>query len=196
MNKEIDITGVTLTTERLTLRPWREADLEDFYEYASVDGVGQMAGWAPHKNRDESREILSRFIQGKKTFALEYRGKVIGSLGIEKYNEENFPELAPLQGREIGYVLSKDYWGQGLMPEAVQAVMSYLFETVKLDFILVEHFDWNRQSRRVIEKCGFRCVKPVKYETRFHTVENSLSYIQYNPERGEKHGDAQGNTNN
>lgn len=196
MNKEIDITGVTLTTERLTLRPWRETDLEDFYEYARVDGVGQMAGWAPHKNRDESREILSRFIQGKKTFALEYRGKVIGSLGIEKYNEENFPELAPLQGREIGYVLSKDYWDQGLMPEAVQAVMSYLFETVKLDFILVEHFDWNRQSRRVIEKCGFRCVKPVKYETRFHTVENSLSYIQYNPERREKHGDAQGNTNN
>ena len=39
MNKQIDITGVVLTTDRLTLRPWRESDLNDFYEYASVDGV-------------------------------------------------------------------------------------------------------------------------------------------------------------
>ena len=48
MNQEIDITGVVLHTPRLTLRPWREEDLEDFYAYARVDGVGQMAGWLPH----------------------------------------------------------------------------------------------------------------------------------------------------
>ena len=40
MNKQIDITGVVLTTDRLTLRPWRESDLNAFYECASVDGVG------------------------------------------------------------------------------------------------------------------------------------------------------------
>ena len=44
MNKQIDITGITLKTQRLILRPWKESDLEDFYEYAKVDGVGQMAG--------------------------------------------------------------------------------------------------------------------------------------------------------
>lgn len=44
MNKTIDISTVTLKTPRLTLRPWMESDLEDFYEYARVDGVGQMAG--------------------------------------------------------------------------------------------------------------------------------------------------------
>lgn len=141
MNKEIDITGVVLTTNRLTLRPWKESDLNDFYEYARVDGVGQMAGWSPHRNMEESRTILSHFIQGKHVFALEHQGKVIGSLGVEKYNEENYPELAALQGREIGYVLSRDYWGQGLMPEAVQAVIAYLFDTVDLDFLLVGHFD-------------------------------------------------------
>ena len=54
MNKQIDITGVVLTTDRLTLRPWRESDLNDFYEYASVDGVGQMAGWNPHRNVEGS----------------------------------------------------------------------------------------------------------------------------------------------
>ena len=183
MNKQIDITGVVLTTDRLTLRPWRESDLADFYEYASVDGVGQMAGWNPHRNAEESKEILSRFIAGKKVFALEYRGKVIGSLGVEKYREDLYPELDALQGREIGYVLSKAYWGQGLMPEAVRAVINWLFHVEKLDFIICGHFVRNNQSRRVIEKCGFRYIKTVEFETRFDTVETCWDYILYHPER-------------
>ena len=73
MNAPIDISAVVLQTERLTLRPWRETDLEDFYAYASVDGVGQMAGWTPHKDKAESQSILSRFIAGKHVFALEHR---------------------------------------------------------------------------------------------------------------------------
>lgn len=40
MNAEIDISNVVLRTERLILRPWRESDLDDFFGYASVDGVG------------------------------------------------------------------------------------------------------------------------------------------------------------
>ena len=185
MNKRIDITGVVLTTDRLTLRPWRESDLNDFYEYASVDGVGQMAGWNPHRNVEESKMILGSFIKHKKTFALEYKGKVIGSLGIEEYSEENYTELDALQGREIGYVLSKAYWGQGLMPEAVKAVINWLFSEEKLDFIIVGHFDRNAQSRRVIEKCGFQYIKTTKFETRNDTVENSVEYILYHPERSE-----------
>ena len=177
MNKQIDITNVVLTTDRLTLRPWRESDLNDFYEYASVDGVGQMAGWNPHRNLEESERILDSFIKHKKTFALEYQGKVVGSLGIEEYDEKNYPELNDRQGREIGYVLSKDYWGRGLMPEAVKAVIAYLFDAAGLDFIIVGHFDWNSQSRRVVEKCGFRYIKTTKFETRYETVETSIEYI-------------------
>ena len=185
MNKRIDITGVVLTTDRLTLRPWRESDLNDFYEYASVDGVGQMAGWNPHRNVEESKTILSRFIEGKHVFALEYQGKVIGSLGVEEYNEENYPELDALKGREIGYVLSKAYWGQGLMPEAVKAVINWLFSEENLDFIIVGHFDRNAQSKRVVEKCGFQYIKTNKFETRYDTLENSIEYILYHPERSE-----------
>lgn len=181
MNKPIDITNVVLTTNRLTLRPFRDSDLHDFYEYARVDGVGQMAGWNPHKNMEESRAILDMFIREKKTFALEHEGKVIGSLGIEEYSEKNYPELSNLQGREIGYVLSKDYWGRGLMPEAVKAVIGYLFETENLDFIICGHFERNDRSRRVIEKCGFRYIKTCKFETRYDTVENSREYILYHP---------------
>lgn len=183
MNAPIDVSAVTLRTERLTLRPWRETDLQDLYEYARVDGVGQMAGWTPHRDIGESREILDMFIREKKTFALEYEGKAVGSLGIEMYNEKLYPELDALRGREIGYVLSKDYWGCGLMPEAVRAAIGYLFDDVKLDFILVGHFDWNRQSARVIEKCGFRYIRTVPFETTFGKTENSVDSILYRPGR-------------
>lgn len=181
MNKPMDITGVEIRTERLIIRPFRESDLEDFYEYARVDGVGQMAGWAPHENIEVSREILNHFIEGKKTFALELEGKVIGSLGVEKYNEYWFPQLSPYQGRAIGYVLSKDYWGRGLMPEAVKAVKEWLFEKEQLDFVNVGHFDWNRQSARVIHKSGFHYMGTIPYETHVGTVETDYEYICFHP---------------
>lgn len=181
MNKPIDISGIILNTERLILRPWKKSDLEDFFEYASVDGVGQMAGWIPHKSIEESRKILDDFISHKKTLALEYQGKVIGSLGIECYDETYYPELASLKGREIGYVLSKEYWGQGLMPEAVKSVIQYLFEVEKLDFIIAGHFEANKQSARVIQKCGFEYVKTIPYETQYGTVETSIENILYHP---------------
>ena len=179
MNAEIDISKVVIVTERLTLRPWKLTDVEDMYEYARVEGVGQMAGWLPHQSMGESLEIIKMFIAGKRTFALEYKGKVIGSLGIDKYKESELPEYSDKLGVEIGYVLSKDYWGRGLMPEAVQAATKYLLEIVKLDFIVCGHFIDNLQSMRVQEKCGFRHLKLVKYETRYGIVKDTwLSVLE------------------
>ncbi len=179
MNAEIDITGVVLKTERLLLRPWRESDLQDFYEYARVDGVGQPAGWQPHRSIDESRDILDMFIREKKTFALEYQGKAVGSLGIETYEEARYPELdlADRRGREIGYVLSKDYWGRGLMTEAVRAAIRWLLDDVGLDFIIIGHYTRNDRSRRVIEKCGFRYVRTVSRDAPNARAEDSMEYI-------------------
>ena len=177
MNANIDITGITLRTDRLILRPWRQEDLDDFYEYASVDGVGQMAGWLPHESKETTQMILDSFISHKKTFALELDGKVIGSLGIESYKEDEFPELEQLRGRSIGYVLSKDFWGQGLMPEAVKAVQAYLFEEAGFDFLVVSHYVWNGQSRRVIQKSGFKYLKTIQLNTRYNTVEDTLVYL-------------------
>ena len=177
MNAQIDISGIVLQTERLILRPWRQEDLEDFYEYAKVDGVGQMAGWLPHESKDVTQTILDSFIAHKKTFALELDGKVIGSLGIENYKEDEFPELDSLKGRSIGYVLSKNYWGQALMPEAVKAVQKYLFNTEGFDFLIVSHYAFNLQSKRVIEKCGFQYCKTIPLHTRYGTTEDTLVYI-------------------
>lgn len=177
MNAEIDISGITLKTERLILRPWQQEDLDDFYEYAMVDGVGQMAGWLPHENKETTQMILDSFITHKKTFALELDGKVIGSLGIENYKEDEFPELDGLRGRSIGYVLSKAYWGQGLMPEAVKAVQKYLFKDAGFDFLVVSHYVWNGQSRRVIQKSGFKYLKTIQLQTRYDTTEDTLVYL-------------------
>ena len=179
MNASIDVSNVVLHTERLTLRPWRLDDLADLYEYASVDGVGQMAGWLPHKDKEESGKILQMFIDEKITFAIEFNGKVIGSLGIEAYNEEELTEFSDKLGRELGFVLSKAYWGRGLMPEAVQAVIKYLFETVGLDFIVCGHFVENAQSQRAQEKCGFNHYKLVKYTTQSGVVKDTwLSILE------------------
>ena len=179
MNAKIDITGVVLKTDRLILRNWTFDDVDDLYEYASVEGVGEMAGWVHHKDKEESKERVKKFIEGKHTFALEYNGKVVGSLGIEEYNEKEFddPSFKDKLGREIGYVLSKDYWGLGLMPEAVKKVIEYCFNDLKLDFLLCGHFLSNNQSKRVQEKCGFKEIKQIRYETRYNTIEDCMLAI-------------------
>ncbi len=186
MNKPIDISKVIIHTERLTLRAFTQNDLNDLYQYAKVDGVGQMAGWTPHKNIAESQQILDMFISGNKTFAIEYQGKVIGSVGVEQYDEALLPQLQQLSGREIGYVLSKEYWGNGLMTEAVKAVIQYLFECQQLDFIAITHYSYNTRSQRVIQKCGFQYVKDVQLSTRYNTVEQSKLYILYNNATSQK----------
>ena len=180
----VDVTNIRLETERMILRPWQESDLADFYEYASVDGVGQMCGWLPHKDLAESGQILQMFIGEKKTLALEMKetGKVIGSIGLEMRDADlGIPEH--LMGREIGYVLNKDYWGRGLMPEAVEAVIDYCFSQLNFDWLTCGHFVWNSQSRRVVEKCGFRYVKDVVHQTRFGTEEPTKLYVLYNPNK-------------
>ncbi|MGI6578662.1 MAG: GNAT family N-acetyltransferase [Saccharofermentanales bacterium] len=182
MNIDIDLSKVELRTERLLLRTWRESDLDDLYEYASVDGVGQMAGWTPHKDKNESAEILNIFIRKKKTFAVEYRNKVIGSIGIENYNEYLLSELSDKRGCELGFVLSKDYWGKGFMVEAVREVIRYLFEESDLDFIICGFFEWNIQSKRVQEKCGFQEYSSTKTVTGDGKIENTILNILHKEE--------------
>lgn len=189
MNKDIDISKVVLKTDRLILRIFYKENLDDFFEYACVDGVGQMAGWAPHKNKQESKKILEMFINDRNTFALVYDNKVIGSIGIHKYNEVKYPEFEKLACCEIGFVLSKDYWGKGLMSEAVKEVCCYLFEKEKFDQIICCHLLNNTRSKRVQEKCGFIYYKEIEHTTSMGTVEqtamNILTYDRFRELKGE-----------
>ena len=180
MDINIDITKIKIETKRLILRIWRESDLNDFYEYASVPGVGEMAGWKHHESVEESQSILDSFISQKNVFAIEHKNnkKVIGSLGIHNSWANDDLDYASLNLKEIGYVLSKDYWGQGLMPEAVFAVLFYCFNELKLDAVTCGHFISNNQSKRVIEKCGFKYVKTSEYYAKqLHASFEDMKYI-------------------
>ena len=156
MNAEINVENTILKTERLLLRPWKQEDLNDLYAYASVDGVGQMAGWLPHQSIEESQKILNMFINEKKTFAIVKDNHVIGSLGIEKYNEEQFPEFEHERCREIGYVLSKDYWGQGIGTRLFQEMIRIAEENPNLLQMELEFIEGNHRARALYEKMGFR----------------------------------------
>lgn len=183
MNAKIDISNVVIKTERLLLRPWRKSDLDDFYHYARVDGVGQMAGWLPHENKKVSKKILEQFIEEKFVLAITLNGIAIGSVGIDPYNEQEFPELNSLEGREIGYVLSMDYWGNGYTPEAVKAVINYCFNELNLDFLLGSYAKDNYQSKRVQEKCGFTFYKEFEFLTSWGEVKDSIKTIIRNSKK-------------
>lgn len=181
-NFPIDLSGATLVSDRLILRPFQQTDLDDFYEYAKVPGVGEAAGWNHHLNIQESQVILNLFINEKKTFAIVKKdtGKVIGSLGLEKcgFPETYYPRLTV---REIGYVLSKDYWGNGFMSEAVDRVIGYCFNELGIDALAVCHFKGNERSRRVIEKAGFSYLFTNTYITRNNQfIKENLCYLLLN----------------
>lgn len=157
MQRIVDISSFersVLCTERLTIRPFLAEDLDDFHAYAKVDGVGQPGGWLPHRDLDESRQILDRFLERRRALALVEGGRVIGSIALKEI-PDGFTEFADLSGCELGFTLAKDRWGQGLMTEAVQAVIRRLFDEEKIDVLLCGRFDSNRRSARVQEKCGF-----------------------------------------
>ncbi|HCW52575.1 MAG TPA: N-acetyltransferase [Clostridium sp.] len=189
MDINIDVTNLKIETKRLILRPWKETDLSDFYEYASVEGVGEMAGWKHHESIEESKKILDSFICGKNIFAIVYKenNKVIGSFGLHESWVNGEAAYGNLNAKEIGYVLSKDYWGMGLMPEAVKKVIKFLFDEIKLDAVTICHFSHNNQSRRVIEKCGFKFLKKeVFYSKRLDLTFDDMQYILYNNEKAVK----------
>lgn len=145
----------TLITERLILRQWKESDSKDLYEYAKSELVGPNAGWPPHKNEEESKQVIRMFIRDNDTYAvvLKEENKVIGSIGLHDRKPDE--SLLDLKQREIGYALNPKYWGKGLIPEAVNRVIQYGFEKLNLDVIWCGHFDTNHNSKRVCEKCGF-----------------------------------------
>lgn len=179
MNAQIDISNTILETNRLILRPWKQSDIHDFFEYASVDGVGQLAGWVPHKTIEDSQTVLNKFIEEKKTFAIVFKenSKVIGAFGIENYKYEEFSGYDEFRCREIGISVSKDYWGQGIAHEAVTEVMRYLFDELNLDYIFYCHSKRNTQSQRVKEKCGFTNINEFTYTTHIGTVEYSIGAV-------------------
>lgn len=145
-----------IETDRLLLRSWRLSDSKDLYEYAKSELVGPNSGWKPHKSEDESKNIINIFIRDDDTYAivLKEENKVIGAIGLHNRKPDSY--FYNLEQREIGYVLNPEYWGNEYVPEAVKALINYGFIEMKLDLIWCGHFDFNTNSKRVNEKCGFK----------------------------------------
>ena len=155
MDIKVDFTDLLIKTDRLVLRPFKDCDLEDFYEYAKTPGLGEMAGWPHHESIDETRKVLERFKKNKDVLAIEKDGKVIGSIGLHPVDDEFYKDFEDKKGKEIGFVLSEPYQRQKIMTEAVKALMKYAFEDLDLDFISAGYFRNNFKSRAFQKKLGF-----------------------------------------
>lgn len=142
----------TLETDRLILRTWERKDAQALYEYAKNPNVGPAAGWRPHASVQESRMVIDQVFRVNMSWAIFHRaeGRVIGSISLEKDKIRT-----GIKSRELGYSLSEDHWGEGIMTEAARRIITYAFEEMDLDVLMIRTSDTNKRSQRVIEKCGF-----------------------------------------
>ena len=154
---------MTLETERLILRPWKEDDAESLYKYAKNPEVGPIAGWPVHTSVENSREIIKSVLAADETYAVCLRedNVAIGSIGLTPPAQSH--TKAADDEIEIGYWIGVPYWGQGLIPEAVRALQKHAFLDLGCSAMWCGYYDGNEKSKRCQEKCGF------KYH---HTEEN------------------------
>ena len=146
---------MTIETARLLLRPWEETDAEVLYRYAKDPAVGPAAGWPVHTSVENSREIIRTVLSEPETYAVVLRetGEPVGSVGIMPPGKGSGGN--PERELEIGYWIGVPYWGRGLIPEAVEALLRRCFLDFGCDGVFCGYFEGNEKSRRVQEKCGF-----------------------------------------
>ena len=125
-----------LETDRIILRNFKEEDLEDFHEYCSQEGVGEMAGWKHHSDLLTSKEGL-------------YSNIKIGHISINEDSEDGREDT-----KELGFVLNRNYQNKGIMTEVVYEILNYLFIN-DIEYVYACCFKNNKASKGLIEKCGF-----------------------------------------
>lgn len=146
-----------IETERLILRPFVMQDADAMYRnWASDPEVTKFLSWPTYKSVDTAHEILEVWTNqyDDKTFyqwAIELKelGQPIGSISV--VNHDDNVEMA-----EIGFCIGKNWWGQGIMTEAFQAVIDFLFGVVGVQRIEAGHDPNNPASGAVQRKCGLK----------------------------------------
>lgn len=143
-----------LETDRLLLRPFKQSDAPELYECCKNPNLGNNAGWEPHESLEETAEVLDAVFLGKEgiwAITSKEAGNVIGSIGLIPDPKRQNPHT-----RMLGYWLKEDHWGQGLMSEAVRAVLKYGFTNLELHLISANCYPHNLRSQRVLEKNRFQ----------------------------------------
>ena len=146
-----------LQTERLLLRHWHENDAKSLYKYARNPRIGGTAGWPPHTDVDNSRELIKTVLAGKETYAMVLKdtGEAVGSIALLTEKIEIHVKEVGDNEAEIGYWIGEPYWGQGLTSEAVREMLRHAFEDLQIVVMWCAYFEGNNASKRVMEKCGF-----------------------------------------
>ncbi|MCX5774760.1 MAG: GNAT family N-acetyltransferase [Firmicutes bacterium] len=144
-----------LETERLILRRFKLTDAQSmFTNWCQDHEVTRYLTWTPHASLDVTKELLAKWVaeyDDPTTFRWciidRLTKEPIGSIDVVKLDEINSIAV-------LGWCLSRKFWGFSLMPEAVDAVMKFLFEDVNIHRIEAFHHIDNQQSGRVMQKSG------------------------------------------
>jgi len=146
----------TLTTKRLLLRQLHISDAEAEFATSSDEETMQYIPSLPHKTLAETIQQLERLrerYEQRQTllWAITLKGseRVIGTCGFYRLQEEH--SLA-----EVGYKLNRDYWRQGIVSEAVLAVVEYGFRELGFERIEAVTFGENAKSQALLLKLGFK----------------------------------------
>lgn len=138
-----------LKTRRLCLRPVTLEDAEDMFEYASDEETVTYVFPLNQELAETRKNIAGYFMDqplGKYGIVLKETQKFIGTIDL-RIDEVNAVA-------ETGYVLNKDFWGNGYMSEALEEILRLGFEELNLMRIFAGHDEDNQKSGRVMEKVG------------------------------------------
>ena len=81
--EEVDYCDLVITSEGFEFRPWKEENLEVYYELVKDKLLCAVGGWSYLNNLEETKSNLEDMIKMKNSFAVEYEGKVIGGVELE-----------------------------------------------------------------------------------------------------------------
>jgi len=148
-----------LETDRLLLRKFKLDDAEDMFNNWAKDPENvEFFNWSAHENIEETKRILSRWIEkyeidAKRTYrwAIVWKktSKVIGIIDVILL-------LSHIDCVELGYGVSKKYWRNGIATEVMKLIIKYFFVKVKVNRIQARYDVDNVASRRVMEKCNMK----------------------------------------
>src|SRR5213593_922881 len=142
-----------LVLERCVIRPWRLDDAESLTKHANNRKVWLgLRDLFPHPYTiDDAHEFLQKKIteQSPINFCIEIDGAAVGGIGIHLGHDVHRHTAT------LGYWLGEDFWGRGIMTEAVAALTDLCFELFRLRRISAEVFANNPASARVLGKTSF-----------------------------------------
>jgi len=142
-----------LELSRSTLRPWKPGDEESLVRHANSRKIWRNLRDSfpnPYTFADAQRWIEAANPTSLITnFAIVVDGEAVGGIGLA-LKDDVFRRSA-----EIGYWLGEEYWGRGIVSEAVRSLTDYAFATFDLCRVYAGVFEWNPASMRVLEKAGY-----------------------------------------